>query len=555
MQIEGRYFLAMEYIHGEDVRSIYNQAFRLQRSLPLSHSVQVIADAARGLAHAHRAKDLAGQPLGLVHRDVSPQNILVTFEGHVKVVDFGIAKAANKVEQTRSGVLKGKYSYMSPEQALGDSVDHRTDLFALGIVLFETTTGTRLFKRATELTTLQAIIKCDHPRPSEALPGYPPGLETIVLKTLKRHPADRYRDGDRLADALEDFLDDARLRSSRETIADFMADLFKDRLREEAHTGDLAAARRGSRAHSLPAYPPEEDLTAPPLPQARVATEVGSRKRPALGRVAEDLELTQSDEQPPVPSDPAADAMPSVTDRAPDEDEQTAAVTSAWDAPEKTRLIRDPHSEGAFSDWTQRLLMQRKPSDSGEEFDEDLVVPRDRVQYVVLAVAAVLLGLVLGLGGALWRSGGPTKAEVTVLTEPGAEVFVDGDALGPAGPEGRAGPFLLPEGSRLIRVVQAELRFERERSVEVTAGRTYETEIRARKGFLQLRVSPWAQVAVDGKAMGLTPLPRIPLYEGVHEVVLVNPDMKARRVVTARVLAGEETKVEMRLTEGENGRQ
>ncbi|MCA9554474.1 MAG: serine/threonine protein kinase, partial [Myxococcales bacterium] len=173
-QVEGTYYLAMEYVHGEDIRRIYNRAYKLQRSLPLSHSIRVIADAALGLGHAHKLTDLAGQPLGLVHRDVSPQNILVTYDGEAKVVDFGIAKAANKVAETRAGVLKGKYSYMSPEQALGEGIDHRTDIFALGIILYETTTGTRLFKRENELATLQAIIKCEYLPPSQALQNYPP---------------------------------------------------------------------------------------------------------------------------------------------------------------------------------------------------------------------------------------------------------------------------------------------------------------------------------------------------------------------------------------------
>jgi serine/threonine protein kinase len=146
-RVDGAYFIGMEYVHGEDIRRIYNQAYKRQQSLPLSHSIRIIAEAAIGLGFAHRLPDLTGKPLGLVHRDVSPQNILVGYQGGVKVVDFGIAKAASKVSETRAGVLKGKYSYMSPEQATGDPLDHRTDIFALGIILYETTTGTRLFKR------------------------------------------------------------------------------------------------------------------------------------------------------------------------------------------------------------------------------------------------------------------------------------------------------------------------------------------------------------------------------------------------------------------------
>jgi serine/threonine protein kinase len=239
-QIAGSYFIAMEYVHGEDIRRIYNAAYRLQRSLPLSHSIRVIADAALGLGYAHKLTDFAGRPMGVVHRDVSPQNILVTYEGGVKVVDFGIAKAANKVNQTRAGVLKGKYSYMSPEQALGDPIDHRTDIFALGIILYETTTGTRLFKRHNELATLQAIIKCEVVLPSEALPGYPPDLEEVLLKSLAKNPDERYGDAAEFSAALYDFLHTSELYVEREVIAGFMADLFKERLDEERGTGEPA---------------------------------------------------------------------------------------------------------------------------------------------------------------------------------------------------------------------------------------------------------------------------------------------------------------------------
>ncbi|MBI2374224.1 MAG: protein kinase [Deltaproteobacteria bacterium] len=236
-QIDGAYYISMEYVHGEDIRRIYNRAFKLQRSLPLSHSIRVIAEAAMGLAHAHKLPDLTGRPLGVVHRDVSPQNILVTYEGRVKVVDFGIAKAANKVNQTRAGVLKGKYSYMSPEQAMGEAIDHRTDIFALGIILYETTTGTRLFKRPSELATLQAVIKAEVTPPSAVLEGYPPELEAIVLRALARDARDRYQDADNFSDELYDFLDLSGLYVDESHIAEFMKDLFSERLDEESVTG------------------------------------------------------------------------------------------------------------------------------------------------------------------------------------------------------------------------------------------------------------------------------------------------------------------------------
>ncbi len=227
--VEGTYFMAMEYVHGEDIRRIYNRAYKLQRSLPLSHSVRIIADAALGLAYAHKLQDpLTDEPMGLVHRDVSPQNIIVTYAGDAKVVDFGIAKAAHKVQQTRAGQLKGKYSYMSPEQAVGDPLDHRTDIFALGVILYETTTGTRLFKRHNELATLQAVMKCEVPPPRQALPNYPPQLEAILVRALAKRPERRWQNGAALSAALYDFLDDAELRVEREQVGAFMRDLFAD---------------------------------------------------------------------------------------------------------------------------------------------------------------------------------------------------------------------------------------------------------------------------------------------------------------------------------------
>ena len=122
--------------------------------MPAEPAAHVIMGAAAGLDYAHKQASLDGKPLGIVHRDISPQNLLVTYDGHVKIVDFGVAKAAGKMAETRAGVLKGKYSYMSPEQASGDPIDNRTDVFALGITLYEVTTGVRLFKRDTELETL-----------------------------------------------------------------------------------------------------------------------------------------------------------------------------------------------------------------------------------------------------------------------------------------------------------------------------------------------------------------------------------------------------------------
>ncbi len=188
------FFIAMEYIHGEDLRRVWKRAERSGQLIPVPLVCRIMIEACAGLEHAHKQKDTQGRPLGIVHRDISPQNILLTFEGRVKVVDFGIAKAADQATVTRSGVLKGKYSYMSPEQAAGQkNLDCRTDIFALGVVLYELLTGMRLFKRLTDMATLQAVADCNISPPSQINPRVPKDLDPIVMKALTRAPPRDHR--------------------------------------------------------------------------------------------------------------------------------------------------------------------------------------------------------------------------------------------------------------------------------------------------------------------------------------------------------------------------
>ncbi|MFL5319493.1 MAG: protein kinase domain-containing protein [Myxococcaceae bacterium] len=231
------YFIAMEYIHGEDVRRVWKRAEAQGESIPVPLVCRVVLDAAAGLDYAHKKADDAGRPLNIVHRDVSPQNILITFEGGVKVVDFGIAKAADQATVTRSGVLKGKYSYMSPEQANGKRVDNRTDIFALGIVLYELLTGTRLFKRSNDVQTLQAVMECKVAPPSEVDARVPKDLDPIVMRALELHPEDRYQTATEMQLALENWLIERKLSSSSVHLANYMQGLYRERLEREKQEG------------------------------------------------------------------------------------------------------------------------------------------------------------------------------------------------------------------------------------------------------------------------------------------------------------------------------
>ena len=201
---EDGYFLAMEAVPGKTLSAILRRAARRERPLGQADVAFIVGRAAAALGYAHAFTDADDRPLNIVHRDVSPENILVSFEGAVKVIDFGIASALGRRSETLVGGLKGKVEYMSPEQAAGALVDRRSDVFSLGIVLWEALSGRRLFRRDTDLAVMRAITDEPIPRPSGPRP-IPAHLERIVMTALERSPEDRFQDAHEMALLLERF--------------------------------------------------------------------------------------------------------------------------------------------------------------------------------------------------------------------------------------------------------------------------------------------------------------------------------------------------------------
>jgi len=199
------YFLVMELVQGKPMSAVLRKAAREHRPPSPALTSFLISQAAHGLAYAHTLTDGEGRPLGVVHRDVSPQNVLISFEGAVKMIDFGVARAFGRVAHTSPGGLKGKIDYMSPEQASAEEVDHRADVFALGVVLWEALTGRRLFRRETELATMRAIVDDPIPHPSEIVPTLPIELDTIVMRSLRKRKDARFASAQEMAVALEKF--------------------------------------------------------------------------------------------------------------------------------------------------------------------------------------------------------------------------------------------------------------------------------------------------------------------------------------------------------------
>jgi serine/threonine protein kinase len=203
-QIEGEYYVAMEYVDGTDLLDLLRSCATRRQRLPVAAACHIVGEVANALAYAHALKDAQGRPLEIVHRDISPSNIMVSRQGEAKLLDFGIAKAAHHArdEVTVTGVLKGKISYLSPEQAEGLPLDRRSDIFSLGIVFHECLTMRRLFRGQSDLETLRLVREARAVPPSTLAPGIPPELDAIVLKMLARDPNGRFASCDELLAAL-----------------------------------------------------------------------------------------------------------------------------------------------------------------------------------------------------------------------------------------------------------------------------------------------------------------------------------------------------------------
>jgi serine/threonine-protein kinase len=191
-ELDGQYVMVMEYLEGQPLRAIDRRVRQKQMRIPLPLHLKILIDALSGLHYAHELVDYTGAPLNLVHRDVSPHNVFITYDGQVKVLDFGIAKAANSSQDTKSGVIKGKFSYMAPEQFLSESVDRRADLYAMGEILWQVITGERLWYGLDDAAVVHRVTHGEIPLPSAVAPTVPRELEQICMRALATEPRDRY---------------------------------------------------------------------------------------------------------------------------------------------------------------------------------------------------------------------------------------------------------------------------------------------------------------------------------------------------------------------------
>ncbi|MEM6290264.1 MAG: protein kinase [Myxococcota bacterium] len=238
------FYIALEYIAGRDLRAIFQKGQQVGKPMPVPQVCYVIMKICEGLDYAHNKKDKSQRPLNIIHRDVSPPNILVSFEGEVKLIDFGVAKAAGRASRTQAGILKGKFGYMSPEQVRGMPLDRRSDVFSVGVVLFETLTGTRLFQAETDFATLEKVRAVEVPRPTSLNPDIPKPLENIIYKALAREPEQRYQSAIELHDELQAFMFAQGMFYSRKDLAGWMRTQYAREIELEKEKDKAQASLR-----------------------------------------------------------------------------------------------------------------------------------------------------------------------------------------------------------------------------------------------------------------------------------------------------------------------
>jgi len=224
----GSLYFTMEYLHGANLEQLFDAAKAYGGGFPIGQVLTIILGVCAGLHFAHEMRRVDGRPMGIVHRDVSPGNVFITFNGDIKLVDFGIAKVLSSSRTTQTGMLKGKLAYMSPEQVRGEPIDRRSDIFAIGILLFEMVTLSHLFDDDNEYDLMQKIAAGDVPRPSERRPGIAPELERIILKALAPVRNDRYATARDLADDLQVFAQQTGVKLSLRDLTASLTRLIGD---------------------------------------------------------------------------------------------------------------------------------------------------------------------------------------------------------------------------------------------------------------------------------------------------------------------------------------
>ncbi|RYZ37169.1 MAG: serine/threonine protein kinase [Myxococcaceae bacterium] len=532
-EADGSYFLAMEYIDGPTLRRLIKRSTELKSPLPVALCAKMVAAAAEGLAFAHELTDPeTGTPLGLIHRDISPENVLLSRQGAVKVVDFGIAKVAGQSHRTQTGVVKGKVAYMPPEQLQARAMDARVDVYALGMVLYELLTGRRPFDAATEVGMMQAILFEPFVPAVERRPDLPPAMQRILERALAKDRDQRYPDCREFQADLERFV-----LSLGEPVGAFQIARLVAQLTENASVPPVAA-----KARETAVLVAEEPGKAKPRPEEEAPREAVTTPMPVRQGGAGREEVRGRDPM----------EAPSMTA------ERALELSGAPDA------ATDPATPSAGNLLPRKASPARPVAVPPVAAPVEAVVPASPVgkpvsRRGVVVASVVALGALVSVGGWVVLGSGskPVAPEVKVAAAlkdptpsepPAPPVVTRVVAVEDAGaPEMDAGALATDAGvtEALADAGLAPMAPDAGSPRPKTRPQTVKPPVA--RGRVEFRIRPYATVFLDGKNLGQTPFGAVETTVGSHQIRLVNGDLKKDVTRTFEVKAGQDNVFKLNL--------
>ena len=462
-RMEGVPFLALEYVDGRDLRTVLRRAEDALTPMPHGLIAYIASEVCRALDYAHRKTDDQGRPLNIVHRDVNPANIFLSHEGAVKVGDFGLAKARDNLDQSDAGIIKGKFAYLSPEQAFGSPIDHRSDIFALGVTLYEMTCGRRPFEADTDVEVVMRIREVRYDPPSQVVRGFNPDLEMVIERAMAKDPADRFQTANHMREGLLRYLQQLPTSPSDRELADFLNTLF--------------AAERRSNSFLIRLTPAG---TLPP-PMIPVETSEGYSEFHHA--------LTPSPAPAPAPSFPSLPGAPPVRVR-----------MATLPPPLPADAGRPPRATGPRPTESPRAE-PRAPTPSSTPARPS----RPLATWLVITIA-LLAGLSV-LGTVLYQTLRPATASLSITSRPSnAAVFLDGKDTGLRTP---AHLHELAVGREYLVTLRHAEADEAQHRFRFDQGRQYDHQFdlgRLKEVLLVESTPPAADVMVNGELRGQTPI-------------------------------------------------